>query len=381
MCANIARDGIRDATEAVQALLDNNDGTVFLQKGIYLISRPLIIRSHTHLKLAPDAVMKLADGANCAIIENESLPERGNDCDITVEGGIWDGNNRNQVRDPIKPMTCYEEDYYYGIFMRFVGVKKLTVKNLTVKDPESYAMLICNVENFYVDRITFDYNMLRPNMDGVHVQGIARNGRISNIQGRTNDDMVALNCDDGFVCEITRGVIENVVVDGIFSDDGFTAVRLLSCGSEMRNVSIRNIFGTYRLHAVCFSHYDTHPGEPVWFDNISIDNVYASKSPEPDISEDSFYDENIINPLIDTAPLFLFAKGVKCGNVSITNVHRLENAVTHANIIRVFEDVSVERLYLNNITQRFKNCDSQPVMVSESDMDNIICDKNYLETN
>lgn len=372
MYSKIKGDGITDDTAAIQELLDCSEEIITLKKGTYLISSPLKIKSNTHLSLAPDAVMKLADGANCAIIENESLPQRGYDHNIIIEGGIWDGNNEHQVRGRPYPTEHYEEDYYYGIFMRFVGVKHFTIRNLTIKDPEAYAMLICNAEHFNVDRITFDFNMLRPNMDGIHVQGTTRFGRISNIHGATYDDMVALNCDDGYVCEITRGVIEDVVVDGIFAEDGYTAVRLLSCGSAMRNVTIRNIFGTYRLNVVSFTHYNIHPGEPIWFDNITLENIYASKSGTANITGHDFWTEEIMKPHIESTPLLWFAEGVSCGNVSISNVHRIENTVTKAPTIQIDGNVSVERLLINDVTQRFVNCEEVPLFVNKGTVEKLI---------
>ena len=70
------RDGLHDDTEAIQAKLDEC-GCVTIEGGIYLISKPLIVHSNTALSLAPDAVMMLADGANCAIIENDALEFKG----------------------------------------------------------------------------------------------------------------------------------------------------------------------------------------------------------------------------------------------------------------------------------------------------------------
>ena len=93
------RDGLHDDTEAIQAKLDEC-GCVTIEGGIYLISKPLIVHSNTALSLAPDAVMMLADGANCAIIENDALEFKGTrrNSNISIRGGIWNGNNPNQQR-------------------------------------------------------------------------------------------------------------------------------------------------------------------------------------------------------------------------------------------------------------------------------------------
>ncbi len=351
-------DGIRDDTANVQRLLDGR-GEVFIGDGTYLISSPLIIHDDTTLRLTNGAVMKLADNSNCAIIENDTLPTRGTNYNISLIGGIWDGNNENQVRRSRASrfeLTCYEEDYYYGILMRFVGVENFHMAHLTVRNPESYAMLICNVDNFTVEHITFDQNMLRTNMDGVHIQGKARNGRICDIKGATNDDLVAINCDDTYACEITRGDIENIAIENLYSDNGYTAVRLLSCGSKMKNVSIRNIFGTYRYYGVSFTHHKIHPGEPIWFDNISVSDVFASK-PIGDKSD---------------RPIIWFAKGISCGNVSISNVHRIEEDDTIAPTIRIDEDVTIDRLIVSDVTQKFLNCPEIPVIVNNGTVKKLI---------
>ncbi|HBT63424.1 MAG TPA: hypothetical protein DEB10_02020 [Ruminococcaceae bacterium] len=355
-------DGIHDDTNTLQAILDHANDVIYIKNGIYLITRPLVVHDNTRLVLSNNAVMRLADGANCAIMENDKLPSRGTNHNITIEGGIWDGNNQNQVRRSRESrfaLTHYEEDYYYGIFMRFVGVRDLHLRDMTIKNPESYGMLISNIEQFTVEHITFDYNMLRTNMDGVHVQGVARNGIIRDIKGATNDDLVALNCDDIYACEITRGVIENILVDGLYSDDGYTAVRLLSCGSEMRNISIRNIFGSYRYYGVSFTHHSVHPGEPVWFDNVSVNGVYCSKSPqcEPNNNE----------------PIIWFAEGARCGRVSLSDIHRLEYASTKAPTIRVDSDVSIQRLVIRDVSQHFPNGHTQPLFVNNGDITNLKC--------
>ncbi len=331
------KDGIHDDTAQMQALLDKR-GYIFLESGTYLITKPLIIRDNTHLQLAPDAIMRLGDNANCALIENEALNEKGarHNANIRIEGGIWDGNNEHQIRRSRESrfeLTCYEDDYYYGIFMRFVGVKNFYIGNMTVKDPESYAMLICAAENFTVENIDLDYNLLRINMDGIHIQGPSKFGLVRNIKGTTNDDLVALNCDDTYACEITRGNIENVLIDGLFSENGYTAVRLLSSGSRMKNIAVKNIFGTYRYYGVSFTHHNIHPGEPIWFENISLENIFASK-PQNDISEN---------------PIIWFEEGVRGRNISIRNVFRTEENETNAPTLRMIGNVKIENFSLTDV--------------------------------
>jgi hypothetical protein len=115
-------------------------------------------------------------------------------------------------------------------------------------------------------------------MDGIHVHGNSRHGRITNLKGATNDDLVALNADDAGIFEMSRGPIEDVAVDGVWAEDGYTAVRLLSAGSPIRRIRLANIFGTYRFNAVSFTNHKVHPGSESVFEDISISGLFCAKS-------------------------------------------------------------------------------------------------------
>ena len=91
-------DGIHDDTAALQKLLDNC-GEVYIPDGCYLLTKPLIIHDNTHLHAARTAVFRLADHANCSLLDNDGLYSRTVNHDITVEGGIWDGNHDMQERE------------------------------------------------------------------------------------------------------------------------------------------------------------------------------------------------------------------------------------------------------------------------------------------
>lgn len=372
-------DGIHDDTKALQALLDKG-GTVNIPDGRYLISDSLVLHDDTCLRLSHNTTIILADDACCYMLTNDRCYKPGRNRHITVEGGTWDGNNAHQRRGKVHP----DKPYYLGMVMRFQGMEDLTVRDVTYKDPESYALLIMDADRFTVENITFDYNMLKPNMDGVHVQGPSCNGFIRNVKGATNDDLVALNCDDrlddGEQAMNTKGDIENVTVDGLFADNGYTAVRLLSCGSKMRNVNIRNVFGTYRLYGVSFTHHNIFPGAPVWFDGIHVDGVYCTKPPQdPPVDPkfihgiDDIYGKGSHDYNVQHSPIIWFAKGVTCGNVRISNVHRDERTVTQAATLQIDENVRMERLVLDNVTQRFENCPEVPLMKNDGCVEQLIC--------
>ncbi|MBO4594111.1 MAG: hypothetical protein J5697_00245, partial [Clostridia bacterium] len=187
-------DGMHDDTEIIQKMLDNG-GYVYLPAGKYLVTRPLIIHSNTHFCMDNTTTLKLADGANCSILDNDGLYNDTVNENITVEGGIWDGNNLAQQRKKIpnegkagdenEDKDCDKEIYisnvYLVLMLRFIHVKGLTLKNLTLKDPTSFAVQIADADTFTVENIRLDYNLKNKNMDGIHIQGPARFGCIRNI--------------------------------------------------------------------------------------------------------------------------------------------------------------------------------------------------------
>ncbi len=373
-------DGIHDDTAGLQALLDSGRPTISVPDGVYLISDTLVIHDNTHLLLAHSAVIRLADHACCIMLKNDLCGKDGRNRRIIVEGGLWDGNNDAQERGKL----FENKPFFMGVVMRFEGIEHLTVRGVTVRNPESYAIQILDADTFTVEDVTFDYNMHKRNMDGVHVQGPARNGLIRSIRGATNDDLVALNCDDwyddGYQRTVSQGDIENVVIDGLYADNGYTAVRLLSCGSRMRSISIRNVFGTYRFYGVSFTHHNIVPGAPVWFDGITVDGVCCSKHPQtPPVDPrfidgvDRYYGKGCHDSAVRHAPIIWFAGGVTCGNVSLSSIHRIEEAETEAPTIQVDKDVRIGRLVLNSVSHRFTNAPEAPLFINNGQIDRLVC--------
>lgn len=353
-------DGIHDDTQAIQKRLDQC-GTVSLPDGRYLITKPLIIHSNTHFKLSAKATLYLADGVNCSLLDNDGLYSDETNVNITIEGGIWDGNHMEQERQKIpnerragdenEDQICDKQTYIsniYVVFMvRLVHTQRLQVKNLTFKNPTSYAIHIADSRYFNVENITLDYDLLKKNMDGVHIQGPARFGSIHNIFGNANDDHVALCANGTIRSEITRGDIEDVDIDGIYCDNGYTGVRLLSRGDAIRNISIKNIHGEFRFYAVSLTHhYPLREDKPVMLENIHISNIYASKS-----RAECTYEQKAA---VEKGALIWFESGINCRNIMIENIYRNErNSHTIAPTVRISENVYVKNLILKNICSVF----------------------------
>jgi len=346
-----AGDGITDDTAAIQALLDTGNPVIALPapKVCYLISQTLKIHSNQTLRLDERTTIRLADRAMQYLIANADY-EAGNE-NITIDGGIWDGNNTAQTCPYHEPgfvgdQTEFSQDIYLGVLMQFKNVRNLTIRNVTFKDPETYAAQLGNVIDFDVSNIRFDYNMKKLNMDGIHLNGGCRRGRVVNLHGNTNDDMVALNANDGIVSELTRGEISDIVIDGLWADNGYTAVRLLSSGDPVRRVHISNIFGSWRLYIVSFTHHDVHPGNKL-IEDIYIDHIYTAKQVDP---VSSIPEEDFQRYFRQGQPLFMIQSGMNLRNIMIENLVRREYLDDAAATIDVGPGAVVDSLYLRNIT-------------------------------
>lgn len=339
-------DGRHDDTERIQEALDSRAARVCLAppERHYVIRRPLRIHSNQMLEADPSTAIRLAPGSDCLMLRNAD-PERG-DGRITVIGGIWDMDNENQSLADYQRTRDWHGDYdpdrYLGVLLRMDRVRNLCLRGLTLRNPVTFGTQLGNLEQFTIEGITFDYNLARTNMDGIHIHGNSRCGRIANIQGTTNDDLVALNADDGGIYEMSRGPIEDVLVDGLFSQDGYTAVRLLSAGSPVRRIRIANVFGTYRYNAVSLTNHQVHPGADSTFDDISISGLTCAKST---MGMD-------VDPKAPGWPghaLVWVDAPARVSCLSITDFHRTESAWPAENIA-IMPGAEVSSLQLANVS-------------------------------
>ena len=351
-CANmkVYGNGTQDDWPGIQEQLDSLVSCVYLPppEKCYLISKPLILHSGQELRLDKATVIKLAPGSDCVMLANDN-PGGGNE-HITVTGGIWDMQNVLQSPNPYiaRPdivgwgiKKTYSPDIYTGVLMRFVNVKHFALSGIVFLDPVTYCAQLAKMEYFFVKDITFDFRQWNPiphNMDGIHLDGECRFGTICNLKGRTFDDLVALNADDDDLSPCL-GPIEDIKIDGIFARDCHSAVRLLSKGSVVRNISISNIFGTYYQYCIGFTKFMYRESREGMFRNIAINGLYASKARrysylKKDDSEDF--------------PLIWMERETKISSLSITDMVRDEEEVSLPSI-GISEGATVETLSLRNV--------------------------------
>jgi len=247
-------DGVSDDAEAFQRGLDLK-GTVEVPAGIYKVGRTLRIGSGTQLRLHPEAVVRLADGAATThadyLLTNANHEAR--DADISISGGTWDGNNAGNAR----PTGLFDEGYS-GATLHFRNVTGLRLENTRLHNAEAYYARFTLVKDFHIEGIRFSSDRVRHNNDGIHLGGFCENGVIRDIKGLhpgvTGDDMVALNADDALNRTEVRGMaggpIRNIRIEDIEAEGCHTFVRMLSVWSIIENVTVSKVRGTCEIAAL-----------------------------------------------------------------------------------------------------------------------------------
>lgn len=239
--------GETDDSAAIQAALDAAAPRVVVPAGTYRLRRGLRLNSHTHLWVHPRAQMIFADGAGRGpqdfLITNADHAN-GNQ-EITVEGGIWDGNNRGNPRGPDAPGS------YSGVLANFSRVTNLTLRDMSFRDAESYFVRLGKVRQFLIEDIGFECRHLRPNQDGIHISGFCEDGVVRRITGhgsRTpNDDMVAILADDALHraqnLGAFNGPVRRIRVEGLRASSCHSFLRLLSVDHPIEDIEATDIKG------------------------------------------------------------------------------------------------------------------------------------------
>ena len=332
-------DGIHDDTEALQELIDNTPGGVSLPmpEKCYLISKPLELPGNFRLTLPRFAEVKLMHKSDCLMLTNKKSDEPLKN--IEVEGGIWNYNNLEQSPNPwLGTGIKSENENYNGFAVYFYNIRGMRLSSLTMKDVVTFAVTLDKVSYFTVDNIVFDFNYGNPlaaNMDGIHLNGNCHFGRITNLQGACYDDLVALNADEG-----SHGPITNITIDGIYSEDCHSAVRLLSANCPVKNVHITNVHGTYFQYCIGVTRF-YKADDKGYFDGITLDNIYASKAERYPIYNK--YDYDYVYPLI------FIEDGLYVKTLKIADLHRVEY-INPVDTILVCNNTIIDELILENIT-------------------------------
>jgi len=384
-------DGIHDDYPAIQELIDSGVCEISLPvpQNKYLITKPLVIPSNFKLKLPRYAEIKLADGANCFMLQNKAVKKAGKNLrefltplekqlwyfvdefsgdsedacyNFEIEGGIWNFNNKNQDENPLQTGK-FDDRHFLGHIMFFYNVRNFRLSNLTLKDPSNFAVMIEKGTYFTVENIEFDFNEGHPysvNMDGIHLNGGCHYGLIKNLKGACYDDFVALNAYEG-----AGGDITNIEIDGLFAENCHSAVRLLTVQQKIEHITISNVFGSYYQYCIGLTKY--YPGETTgWFDAIKLSNIHASKAKRLPIQEIHMKGgKNYHFP-------FIWLQGdTKVKSMTIDGLHRREY-VNPVATIQIDEGAEVDTLVINDVCCENYTDSEMPFIVNNGNVKNLM---------
>jgi len=294
-------DGVHDDFAAVQAALDSGAEEIYIPQGIYCISDTLKVHSNT--RITADKTAKIVMKCKTRRQRNDFLLSNsdtaGGNKNITIVGGIWDGNNT--APENAKP-DIFDKNGYSGAVLNFVNVDGLKLQDMVIANSVTYYVRMAKLRNFEIENIDFVSDKFGHNQDGLHFGGDVKHGIVRNIRalsyGQTNDDMVALNADDSIErvenLDLVRDDIEDITIENIYTESCHSIIRMLSITAAIRNIRIKNVYGGFRCYAInadaarycrtpLFKDEDMPNGVGI-IENIEIENFRCFPVPNMDSS-------------------------------------------------------------------------------------------------
>lgn len=207
-------------TEAMQMALDHNQRLhVPARTAPYYIDAPLVMKSGQKLTADLGAEIRLKPGSNTCMVRNEHVVgfadqpvpvDTGPDTDIHIEGGVWNtlGSANGNLRGASSKQNAVPGTH--GVVL-LQNVRRVTVKNIVVRDSRAFAVHLANARDFTVENLTLENH----GRDGVHVNGPASGGLIRGVRGDSHDDNVALNAWEWKNYAPSFGPIERVVIEDV----------------------------------------------------------------------------------------------------------------------------------------------------------------------
>lgn len=228
-------------TAAMQATLDAQ-GTLHIpaRPQPYYLDGPLILKSGQKLSADPTAEIRLIPDTNTCMVRNEHVVTLNTkpvpadvplDTDITIEGGIWTtlatANNESNGNVLGRSSGVNPAFGTHGVIL-LQNVRRVSVKNVTVRQSKAFGVHLANAHDFIVENITLEEHR----RDGVHVNGPASAGLIRGVRGDSKDDDVALNAWEWKNYAPSYGPIERIVVEDVTGwpgdeHEGNNAIRIL----------------------------------------------------------------------------------------------------------------------------------------------------------
>lgn len=298
-------------TEAFRTAINENEH-VYIPAGEYYIDDTVIIPSNRKITADKKAFVCLTNGTKVVMFRTEHVidgtrrlvtfdePYSEN---IEIEGGIW--ATEYNCRAKYGKLGAFDnEDSMHGVhaLMLFSGVKNLRISNAVCKNAATFAIQIGRAENFLIENVEFENCFA----DGVHLNGVIKNGVVFDVKGHTEDDLVALNAYDWDNSTINNGSMEDITISRIYSTGGechcmrilagVTAESMGSIGCSINNVHISYMSGvqTYKLYLQTPVYVGEPEGAKVGnIGNITFENISVEKD-RPSDNGQNYYDKDLI---------------------------------------------------------------------------------------
>jgi hypothetical protein len=188
-------------TEAFQADLDA-EGRLHIpaREKPYYLDGPIVLKSGQKLTADAKAEIRLKPGSNTCMVRNQNIVG-------FAEKPVPEDSHGNQRghSSKLKPVPGT-----HGVILLH-NVRKVSVRNVTVRQSRPFAIHLGNIRDFTVDGLTLD----RHGRDGVHVDGPASDGVIRNVSGDSHDDPVSLTAWDWRQYSASFGPIHHLTIEHI----------------------------------------------------------------------------------------------------------------------------------------------------------------------
>ena len=251
----VSGDGRHDDAAVLNSLIREGYSRLFVPAGRYLMANALVPVSGTEIVADENACFILAPGAQKGrrdfLVTNGTAG--GVASDISIRGGVWDGNSMNNSRGD----DLFDPGATSGALFSFRGVRNLSLTDMKLKNPLCYYLRFCEAEDVKIENIIFESEDLHINQDGVHLAGFCRRFTIRNLRGKggsPGDDFIALNADDCLTrqesFDMVNGPQSDILIENISADECHCFLRILSVESPVENVTVRNVSGFCRGTAV-----------------------------------------------------------------------------------------------------------------------------------
>ena len=119
------------------------------------------------------------------------------DFDISIQGGIWNGNGFNDIINPAQIHDLIQRKDLWGGYLSSSWCGESDHKDAVIYRPRTFALHAGKVKNAFIQNVQIDVGESAPiNCDGLHFDGPSENITIKDCVIRAKDDHIAFNADE-----------------------------------------------------------------------------------------------------------------------------------------------------------------------------------------